>query len=70
MAWEDPTTSPLADMIAVAAAYAGPKPEAPKALLTDAEYERALELADGDPDRIEAEARALGFSGVERFDAP
>jgi hypothetical protein len=67
MGWEDPTTSPLADMIAAAAAYSGPRRVPPRAMLTDAEYELALELAGGDPDRIEAEAIALGFSGVDRI---
>ncbi|HUW00771.1 MAG TPA: hypothetical protein VMW08_00325 [Acidimicrobiales bacterium] len=69
MGWDDPDADPMADLMKVAASwrdqYEHPPP-APPLFLTVAEYEAALELAPhGDPDAIEAQARALGFGGVE-----
>jgi len=65
MAWDDP----LGDLLAAAAAYRGPKPAAPNLMVTNGEYERALELAGGDPDAVDAEARRLGFAGIERYNS-
>lgn len=67
MAWDEPGASPLGDLLATAAAYRQAEPSKPPLLMSDGEYETALNLADGDPDRLDAEARSMGFSGVERI---
>lgn len=67
MDWNDPRATPVDDMLAVAAAVRANAGKRAPLLLTDAEYEQALEEAGGDPDHLERQAYQLGFAGIHRL---